>query len=89
MSWETVSAAIKFWPDGDGWNTGGTNSGIPFTAAQQSQIAITPVYEVFYKYFPVENCNIEDVLGIARTSRFFVGSEETQRITTSDSTVQV
>src|SRR5882724_5666290 len=38
MSWESVSAAIRFWPNGDGWNTGGTNSGIPFTAAQQNQI---------------------------------------------------
>jgi hypothetical protein len=38
MSWETVSAAIRFWPNGDGWNTGGTNSGIAFTATQQSQI---------------------------------------------------
>jgi len=38
MSWETVSAAIRFWPDGDGWNTNGTNSGSPFNAAQRSQI---------------------------------------------------
>jgi hypothetical protein len=38
--------------------------------------AITPVYEVFHKYFPVEKCKIEDVLAIARVSRFFVGSEE-------------
>jgi hypothetical protein len=38
MSWEAVSAAIWFWPDGDGWNTNGTNSGVPFTADQKNQI---------------------------------------------------
>jgi hypothetical protein len=37
---------------------------------------VTLVYEVFHKYFPVEKCNIEDVLAVARGSRFFVGSEE-------------
>jgi hypothetical protein len=37
---------------------------------------ITPVYEVFHKYFPVEKCKIEDVLAIARASRFFVRSWE-------------
>jgi hypothetical protein len=37
---------------------------------------VTLVYEVFHKYFPVEKCNIEDVLAAARRSRFFVGSEE-------------
>jgi hypothetical protein len=37
---------------------------------------VTLVYEVFHKYFPVEKCNIEDVLAAARSSRFFVGSEE-------------
>jgi hypothetical protein len=37
---------------------------------------ITPVYEVFHKYFPIEKCSIEDVLTIARSSRFFAGSEE-------------
>ena len=40
---------------------------------------ITPVYEVFYKYFPVEKCNIEDTLSIARSSRFFVSSGESQK----------
>jgi hypothetical protein len=25
MSWETVSAAIPFWPDGDNWQTNGTS----------------------------------------------------------------
>jgi hypothetical protein len=39
---------------------------------------VTLVYEVFHKYFPVEKCNIEDVLAAARGSRFFVGSEETR-----------
>lgn len=38
--------------------------------------SLASVYEVFHKYFPIEKCNIEDVLAIARTSRFFVGSEE-------------
>jgi hypothetical protein len=37
---------------------------------------VTLVYEVFHKYFPVEKCNIEDVLATARGSRFFVGSDE-------------
>jgi len=37
---------------------------------------ITPVYEVFHKYFPVEKCRVEDVLAVARGSRFFVGSSE-------------
>jgi hypothetical protein len=37
---------------------------------------VTLVYEVFHKYFPVEKCNIEDVLAAARGSGFFVGSEE-------------
>jgi hypothetical protein len=37
---------------------------------------INPVYEVFHRHFPVEKCKIEDVLAIARTSRFFVRSEE-------------
>jgi hypothetical protein len=37
---------------------------------------ITPVYEVFHTHFPVEKCKIEDVLAIARASRFFVRSEE-------------
>ncbi len=37
---------------------------------------INPVYEVFHTHFPVEKCKIEDVLAIARASRFFVGSEE-------------
>jgi hypothetical protein len=36
------------------------------------------VYEVFHRNFPVEKCSIEDVLAAARSSRFFVGSEETR-----------
>jgi hypothetical protein len=39
---------------------------------------VTLVYEVFHRNFPVEKCNIEDVLAAARSSRFFVGSEETR-----------
>jgi hypothetical protein len=38
--------------------------------------AINPVYEVFYKHFPVDKCKIEDVLAIAHTSRFFVKAWE-------------
>jgi hypothetical protein len=32
------------------------------------------IRELFHKYFPVEKCKIEDVVAIARTSRFFVKS---------------
>jgi hypothetical protein len=38
---------------------------------------IGPVFEVFYKNFPVEKCAVEEVLSIARSSRFFTSSEET------------
>jgi len=38
--------------------------------------AINPVYETFHRHFPIQNCNIADVLKVARSSRFFVGSEE-------------
>jgi hypothetical protein len=37
---------------------------------------INPVYEVFHAHFPVEKCKIEDVVAIARASRFFVRSWE-------------
>jgi hypothetical protein len=38
--------------------------------------AINPVYQTFHRHFPIEKCNIADVLAVARSSRFFVGSEE-------------
>ncbi|MGY3448401.1 calcium-binding protein [Bradyrhizobium sp. USDA 4353] len=38
MSWQTVRAAITFWPNGDGWSTGGTNSGIPFSGSERDRI---------------------------------------------------
>ncbi len=41
------------------------------------QKAIDPIHEVFKRHFPVEKCGIEEILAIARASRFFVGSEET------------
>ena len=38
--------------------------------------SIAQVYEVFYRFFPIEMCGLQGVLEIARSSRFFVGSEE-------------
>jgi len=38
--------------------------------------SVTSIYNLFKIYFPIERCNIEDVLKIARASGFFVSSEE-------------
>jgi len=39
--------------------------------------AIDPIYAAFQRSFPIQKCKIEEILTIARKSRFFVGSEET------------
>lgn len=38
--------------------------------------SISPVYEAFHHHFPIEGCRIDDILAIARSSRFFAGSDE-------------
>ncbi|XSC43088.1 hypothetical protein ACF1BQ_034155 [Bradyrhizobium sp. RDT10] len=45
----------------------------PKTVATGNGLTVSTeeIYEVFHRYFPVEKCKIEDVLTIARTSRFF------------------
>ncbi|MEW6643088.1 MAG: hypothetical protein AB1586_21470 [Pseudomonadota bacterium] len=48
---------------------------LDFVLASDPQ-SVAAVYEVFYKYFPINRCAIEDVLLIARSSRFFTGSED-------------
>jgi hypothetical protein len=38
--------------------------------------AIDPIYAAFQRFFPMQKCSVEEILTIARKSRFFVGSEE-------------
>jgi hypothetical protein len=48
----------------------------PKMVATSGGLMVSPeeIWEVFHKYFPVEKCKIEDIVAIARTSRFFVKS---------------
>jgi hypothetical protein len=38
--------------------------------------AIDPISSAFQRFFPMQKCSVEEILTIARKSRFFVGSEE-------------